>query len=245
MALHRTKVEGVVELLSSLTAPYDPDGLDLYFSTEAGKQRPKSPEEFLRHLQDRPAKGLPDFRQRFATIIEKYQSKFGKTNTFSKWLHPKSMPSKGPRALSLYVLTDGIWDPNCTLITEVKNLVGLLVAHNSPNKHVGIQFIRFGNDAVGRKRLRHLDDKLGLELYVALCQHLQVTVIHLSLTLPTVLATHNILTGTSASRDTIDTTSADGNVWKMLLGAVNDWYDNDPDEDIDDEDELLGVQAWH
>ena len=48
---------------------------------------------------------------------------------------------------------------------------------------------------------------------------------------------HNILTGTSAYRDAIDTTSADGNVWKMLLGAVNDWYDNDPYEDIDDEDE--------
>ncbi|KAL9033583.1 MAG: hypothetical protein Q9180_005869, partial [Flavoplaca navasiana] len=39
--------------------------------------------------------------------------------------------------------------------------------------------------------------------------------------------------------DVVDTTSADGNVWKMLLGAVNDWYDNDGDSDDDDED---GIQ---
>ena len=168
MAPHRTKVEGVVELLSSLTAPYDPDGLDLYFSTESAKQKPKNPEEFLKHLRDRPAKGLPDFRQRFATIIEKYQSRFGKMNTFSKVFHPKSMPSRGPRPLSLYVLTDGIWDPNCTLITEIKKLVASLLEHKLPNKYVGIQFIRFGNDPVGKQRLRHLDAGLGLELYVAL-----------------------------------------------------------------------------
>ena len=31
----------------------------------------------------------------------------------------------------------------------------------------------------------------------------------------------------SLYRDIIDTTPADGNVWKMLLGAVNDWFDDD------------------
>ena len=228
MALHRTQVKGVVELLSSLTARYDPDGLDLYFSTENAKIRPKNPEEFLTQLQERPAKGLPDFRQRFATIIEKYQSKFGKRNTFSKLRHFNSTPSKGPRPLSLYVLTDGIWDPKCTLVTEIKKLVALLLEHKLPNKYVGIQFIRFGDDALGQQRLKHLDDGLGLELYVTLYEYIQTTVIPLSLTLPTLLGTHSLLTDNSTCRDAIDTTSANGNVWKMLLGAVNDWYDNDP-----------------
>lgn len=166
MAPHRTNVEGVIELLSSLTAPYDPDGLDLYFSTESSKQKPKNPQEFLKQLRDRPAKGLPDFRQRFATIVEKYQSRIGKRNTLSKVLHPNSTPSKGPRPLSLYVLTDGIWDPECTLVTEIKNLVALLLKHHLPNKYVGIQFIRFGKNALAKERLKHLDDGLGLELYV-------------------------------------------------------------------------------
>ena len=29
----------------------------------------------------------------------------------------------------------------------------------------------------------------------------------------------------------IDTTPANGNVWKMLLGAVNDTFDDDPDDE--------------
>ena len=37
-------------------------------------------------------------------------------------------------------------------------------------------------------------------------------------------------------RDLIDTTPADGNVWKMLLGPLNPWFDDDTDEDDDDAD---------
>ncbi|KAL8894183.1 MAG: hypothetical protein Q9192_004544, partial [Flavoplaca navasiana] len=201
MGPHRKKVEEVLELLATLTQPYDPDGLDLYFSTESTKLRPNHPEKFLRYLRERPARGRPDFRQRFAKIIEDYQSRFGQRNSWARLRHPSSTPSKGPRPLSLYVLTNGVWDPKCTLITEVKSLVALLQEHRYPNKYVGIQFIRFGNDPEGKKRLKTLDARLNLPL------------------------------------DVIDTTSADGNVWKMLLGAVNDWYDNDGDSDDDDDDE--------
>ncbi|KAL8653141.1 MAG: hypothetical protein Q9226_003966 [Calogaya cf. arnoldii] len=166
MRPHRKQVEAVLELLSTLTQPYDPDGLDLYFSTESGKLRPENPGKCLKYLRERPADGLPDFRQRFAKIIDDYQSCFGKSNnlTLKKWRHPKSTPSKGPRPLSLYVLTDGVWDPKCTLITEVRNLVALLQEYKYPNKYVGIQFIRFGNDPEGKERLKTLDSGLGLGL---------------------------------------------------------------------------------
>ena len=33
--------------------------------------------------------------------------------------------------------------------------------------------------------------------------------------------------------DIVDTTPADGNIWKMLLGSINDWADDD-DEDAED-----------
>ena len=40
-------------------------------------------------------------------------------------------------------------------------------------------------------------------------------------------------------RDVIDTTPANGSVWKMLLGAVNDTFDDDPnDEDSENEIEI-------
>ncbi|KAL8859794.1 MAG: hypothetical protein Q9178_003626 [Gyalolechia marmorata] len=203
MRPRRPQVEAVLELLSALIQPYDPNGLDLYLTTESSKLRHKTPEKLLQYLRERPANGIPDFRQRFAKIIENYQSKFGKSNYRKKLMHPRSTPPKNPRRLSLYVLTDGVWDPKCTLITEIQNLVALLQEFKLPNKYIGIQFIRFGNNREGKKRLKKLDSQLGLQL------------------------------------DVIDTTSADGNVWKMLLGAVNDWYDDDGDsgdEDDDDDD---------
>ena len=38
-------------------------------------------------------------------------------------------------------------------------------------------------------------------------------------------------------RDLVDTTPADGNVWKMLLGPLNPWFDDDTEEEDDDEDD--------
>ena len=166
MRPHRKRVEEVLELLATLTQPYDPDGLDLYFSTGPTKLRPDTPEKFLKYLRDRPAQGRPDFRQRFAKIIEDYQSRFGKRNALSltEMIHPNSTPPRGPRPLSLYVLTNGVWDPKCTLITEVERLFALLQEHKYPNKYVGIQFIRFGNDREGKNRLKTLDARLDHQL---------------------------------------------------------------------------------
>lgn len=126
----------------------------------------------LRYFDEHPAHGLPDMRERFAAIIEQYQARFGKRNILSKLLHPDSTPTKGPRRLSLYILTDGVWQPGCTLVTEIKTLVSLLQEHKLSNKHIGIQFIRFGNDPRGTRRLQKLDSGLGLELYVRPCLHL-------------------------------------------------------------------------
>ena len=46
-----------------------------------------------------------------------------------------------------------------------------------------------------------------------------------------------MLTESFTCRDVIDTTPADGNVYKMLLGSVNDWFHGDRDEDTDKDDE--------
>ena len=61
----------------------------------------------------------------------------------------------------------------------------------------------------------------------------------------TILGSYHILTSASSYRDVVDTTSADGNVWKMLFGAVNDLYDNDHDGDSDDEDEIPIIRELH
>ena len=160
MEPHREQVRKVLELLSYLTKDFDPDGLDLYFTTDPEKLKPKNNAQMLKELDCRPAHGYPDMRERFAAITGEYQNRFGKRNKFSKIRHPNSTPWKGPRRLSLYVLTDGVWHNKCTLRTEVKTLVEYLIGHKLTNKQIGIQFIRFGNNQTGIDRLKVLDSGL-------------------------------------------------------------------------------------
>ena len=166
MAQYRPEVNEVLELLSYMVLPFDPDGLDLYITTYPKKLKPRTNFNMLRELDKRPAKGMPDFRERFAAITSAYQNRFGKKDRIGRAFHRSTTPEVGPRRLSLYVLTDAVWQPNTTLITEVKTLVEELKKHNLTNKQIGIQFIRFGHDGTGGRRLAKLDSGLSLGLYV-------------------------------------------------------------------------------
>ncbi|KAL9108230.1 MAG: hypothetical protein Q9227_006968 [Pyrenula ochraceoflavens] len=111
--------------------------------------------------------------------------------------------SKGKaRPISLYVLTDGVWQPGKRQRDMVANSIKRMVEHleniGAPNKMVGVQFIRFGNNEIGMDRLQWLDAELKNEWGLA--------------------------------RDICDTTNAAGNVWKMMLGSINDYWDDDPDD---------------
>lgn len=171
MEVYRPQVRKVLELLSYMLGPTDPDGLDMYFTTHPKKLKPGNSYAMLTEFDKRHATRFSDIRQRFANILEDYQKRFGKRNVFSRLRHPNSTPSKGPRKYTLYVLTDGAWHQSVTLTDEMRTLVKHLTDHNIPNKHIGIQFIRFGNDPQGIRRLKRLDSKrrLGVARYVSLC----------------------------------------------------------------------------
>lgn len=161
MIEHRPQLREVLELISYMVGPFDPDGLDLYFTTCPRKFRPKNNHKMLQELDNNPARGTPDMREKFANILEDYQSEFGKKSTWKSIWHPAR---KHPRKLSLYVLTNGVWQPGTTLVREIETLVELLLHHKLTNKQIGIQFIRFGHDPTGITRLKKLDSGLGLKL---------------------------------------------------------------------------------
>ncbi|KAL9583434.1 MAG: hypothetical protein Q9212_002699 [Teloschistes hypoglaucus] len=60
MREHREKARKVTELLASLTEPYDPNGLDLYFTTDAKNYKPKGNRKVLKLFDEHPPKGLAD-----------------------------------------------------------------------------------------------------------------------------------------------------------------------------------------
>ena len=242
MKPYRTQVNMVLELLWAMVAKHDPDGPDLYISTDMKKLKPGTVDRMLQELNNRPAKDAPDMRHCFAQIIENYQNRFGTWNITSRFLHPKTTPAKGPRKLSLYVLTDGVWQAKTDLRQVIQTLVQHLIQHKLTNKQIGIQFIRFGDDETGMKRLEKLDSGLKLDLYVpttissapCLFPGLQF---HLKFG-SGVTSIVKTFTNTTL-RDLCDHTPSNGSVWKMLLGPVNDTFDddsNDEDNEMSHED---------
>lgn len=155
---HWSQVKKVFGLLSYMVRDCDPNGLDLYFTNTSKTFKSRNMNTLMEELGKRTPKGLPDMRSRFGDIIEKYQSRFG------KWKLSSIFRGSAPRKLSLYVLTDAVWQPKIDLTTTVRTLVSSLEEHKLTNKQIGIQFIRFGNDPDGIQRLEQLDSGLNLRL---------------------------------------------------------------------------------
>jgi len=140
----------------------------------SGENRCKS----IRFLANKP-KGLTNIRIRFDSIIDGYIEGFNKS-----WFKRKIKPI---RSMNIYVLTNGIWQPNIDLAPPIKRLLAKLGEHGK--YQVGIQFISFGRDTEALTRLNKIDDDLGLD------------------------------------EDIVDHEPSSGNVWKMLFGSTDPWFD--------------------
>lgn len=165
---HQIQVKEVVELLGYMVSPCDPDGMELHVTWNGGQTRnwkSSNVTKFLEqldkiHLLDRPYQ--PNFALPFGEIIENYQMRLSKKHFREKF----GITARPPRKLSLYVITDGVWQPDCekSVETTIGSLVGLLNERHLTNAQVVIQFIQVGDYADGKRRLKKLDSGLGLKL---------------------------------------------------------------------------------
>jgi hypothetical protein len=115
------------------------------------------------------------------------------------------------KPLSLYIFTDGNWQHGSDAIAPIRNMVSRMNKHNFPKEKVGIQFIQFGDDPEGTERLNYLDSQLG--------QSIKAEMLSAE---PNVDIRHRVL-------DIVDTEPFHGDIMKMLLGAINPWFDDDGD----------------
>ena len=158
MDAHWPQVKRLFGLLSYMVRDCDPNGLDLYFTNTPEKIKSSNMNTLMGELGTRTPKGLPDMRSRFGSIIETYRNQFGKRKLRSLFRE------SNPRKLSLYVLTDAVWQPKIDLTTPIRTLVSDLEEHKLTEKQIGIQFIRFGNIPDSITRLQKLDSGLNLKL---------------------------------------------------------------------------------
>lgn len=168
-----SEVADYVDVLGYMVKRLDKDGIDLYYFNSSerilgSKNSTKlvlsvrghkfsgvsSPENSLVKTLDAYSKKI----KAFASEISAEQSHGWKSHLpLSHFKAPKL-----PAPLSVYVLTDGVWQlgGDEDLERTIRDLIKNLHAAKCTRKQIGIQFIRFGNNPAGIERLNALD-RLG------------------------------------------------------------------------------------
>ena len=158
MVEHWDSVVNLFEGLSYILKDVDKNGLDLFFTISRLHAESEKHTSALvtmvekRKPTDRNAKTEINFR--LTHILDKYKAK----------LDDNSWWTKKPKPLSLYILTNGIWEDECRPEIPIMNTVRKLEDLRKDREQIGIQFISFGNDPKGLERLRHLDDDITEQL---------------------------------------------------------------------------------
>jgi hypothetical protein len=159
MEPHWKRLTKVFEALSYILKDVDPDGLDLSFTIYSETlKKTKKTSKLIDMVKSRSKrlKGTTDMNLRLTEILDAYQTELEKPKGF--FGKPKSV-----LPMNLYILTDGIWEPNCDAAGPIKNLVNKLNKLDKGRVQVGIQFISFGNNPEALDRLDILDSGLGLK----------------------------------------------------------------------------------
>ncbi|CAI6087926.1 unnamed protein product [Clonostachys chloroleuca] len=90
-------------------------------------------------------------------------------STVSSRLLSITRPGSGPKKTSVLVFTDGVWDSSLGNLENdllgadesIESLIKHMKDSSIGRPNVSIQFLRFGSDPVGIRRLKSLDDDLG------------------------------------------------------------------------------------
>ena len=172
MQEHWDDVVPLLDILAYIVKRTDKSGIDLFFTMSdstctdekkttnlvdvANKHRPPKAKEGKEHLSN--------IHNRLSSILGKYERRL-KEEDQRKLRSSQNRPwhahdPNDVRKLSLYIFTDGIWQPEADAFSPIKSIVETLDQFKKPKDQVGIQFIQFGNDTEGSTRLSFLDNGL-------------------------------------------------------------------------------------
>lgn len=163
------EAQEVFHNLAYIVKEADPDGLELYFTSEYTKPHKSNQTSPLVELvkKRRPPTGL-DGTCNMTLCLDHIVGKVIMSNIEGKQSGNKLWPRRSrsnlssSRPISIYILTNGVWEPPnnslCGADKAVIRLIKALEDNNKPASHVALQFIRFGEDKNGIRRLKELDD---------------------------------------------------------------------------------------
>jgi hypothetical protein len=158
MKPHWTNVKTVFETLSYIVKNYSPDGVGLHSTRSPITSRNKKTSELLKVVDEAKVEGKTFIKHRLNMLLGE---EYGKAMAASPDSAKRIMP------LSLYILTDGVWLPECSADDPFIHLVDQLIKFKLGSSQVAVQFIRFGSDPKGLQRLNHLNSELKLKMYLS------------------------------------------------------------------------------
>ncbi|KAK4952431.1 hypothetical protein LTR10_009237 [Elasticomyces elasticus] len=185
MYASRPELCSLFELLAYIVEDDDPDGVEVLCANTGVSLKEKDSSKLSEHVNNNIKwKGRTHLESRLAQILGAYGEKL---------LARGPRPKRPVTPLTVYILTDGVWQGGGEPEVPIMELVYTLANLGLDRKQVGVQFIVFGENRAGLQHLDKIDDMQG------------------PYTLPL---------------DIVDTERANGNVWKMLRGAIDDVFDD-------------------
>jgi hypothetical protein len=167
MRAHWDAVEQCAGLLAFCTTPYDNNGIDLCFMISEDKKNAGNSDPITKRIRknippsadSKPAQRA-NINAVLGKVLGKYQDKLRATFGGPKRHSHNSLisPRQRLKKLILFVLTDGLWGQHSDAKRPISDLVRAIVESGRLPNQVGIQFIRFGDDESGKRRLTELDD---------------------------------------------------------------------------------------
>ena len=110
---HWKDVKKVFEVLTCLIEKIEPDGIELHFTASTCSYRSRNSTSLMERLKKRRPHGILGVEERLVQILKNYEENLHAAEdrrcAAIKKLFKKP---KSVRPLSLYVLTDGVWDHN-------------------------------------------------------------------------------------------------------------------------------------
>jgi hypothetical protein len=172
MEPHWDDMTDLFAVIAWLIKDADPDGIEVYFTVSDGKPiKARNTTPLMAALKSKPRAGMTDIKLSLGRILDEYKSRLLERKTHQSFWKTAWKTSKDVRPMTLYVLTDGRWEPPADAETPIRGLAKKLEDLGLQRSQIGIQFIRFGDDSEGLARLEFLDDGLGLGLYVLSYTH--------------------------------------------------------------------------
>lgn len=154
-------VEKLAQLLAFITKKFDKNGLELYFLSGNDKgETCRDSSKIARLIRERSPNKMTNLNSRLATDLRLYRDQIDQSRAQlrSRRFSLRTRPALKQR--SIYVFTDGVLESGDDEQGQeaIIQTAEKLAEAGFDRKQIGIQFIRFGNDERGVRRLEALDN---------------------------------------------------------------------------------------